>query len=204
MISGILYLCISAIAWGVLHSFTASNTFKHYIKLMVGAEVFYRLYRFSYNLFSAASIFPILMILYYFPGKLLYSISSPWIYLTTIIQGAAIFVLFAGVMQTGAFEFAGLSQLVDVYHDEPAKELVIHGLYAYVRHPLYSAGLVFLWLNSKMTVNSLLLWIIFSIYIFIGAYFEEKKLLREYGKSYADYRKNVPMFIPNFYGKKSS
>lgn len=200
--SGLVYICISAIVWGVLHSITASSWFKHYIKILVGPVAFYRFYRFSYNLFSAASIFPILLMLISFPGKILFTIPMPWVYLTTIIQGVSFFVLFAGVMQTGAFEFAGLSQLSDLYHDEPAKELVVNGLYAYVRHPLYSAGLVILWFKSEMTLNTLVLWMIFTLYIFIGAYFEEKKLVREYGSGYINYAKKVPMFIPFIKGNQ--
>ncbi|MEI6289924.1 MAG: isoprenylcysteine carboxylmethyltransferase family protein, partial [Chloroflexota bacterium] len=199
--TGYIFISISAIIWGVLHSITASNWFKHIVKLGVGPAAFHRFYRFAYNLFSAASIFPILLMLLSFPDNKLYTISAPWVYLTSIIQGLCFFVLIAGVMQTGAMEFIGLSQLSDLYHDEPSKELVINGMYAYVRHPLYSAGLVILWLKSDMTVNSLVLWIIFTLYIFIGAYFEEKKLLIEYGQSYNEYMAKVPMFIPKFPGK---
>jgi protein-S-isoprenylcysteine O-methyltransferase Ste14 len=35
-----------------------------------------------------------------------------------------------------------------------------------------------------------------TIYIFIGAYFEERKLLREYGEVYAEYKSRTPMLIP--------
>jgi protein-S-isoprenylcysteine O-methyltransferase Ste14 len=101
--------------------------------------------------------------------------------------------LVAGVMQTGVWEFAGLSQLGGA--SESAK-LTTDGLYTYVRHPLYTAGLVFLWLTPEMTVNRLALWIVLSLYFVIGAYFEERKLLRDFGQAYADYKARVPMLIP--------
>lgn len=39
--------------------------------------------------------------------------------------------------------------------------------------------------------NSLTLYIGATIYVFIGAYFEERKLLREFGADYEAYRKGT-------------
>ena len=74
--------------------------------------------------------------------------------------------------------------------------MVTTGLYRYVRHPLYSAGLVFIWLTPEMSLNFLVLYISLTIYIVIGAYFEERKLIREFGKSYEDYQVKTPMLVP--------
>jgi len=76
--------------------------------------------------------------------------------------------------------------------------LVVDGLYAHVRHPLYSAGLVFIWLSPEMSVNRLVLWLILSSYIVIGAYFEERKLLTDFGTAYAEYKVRTPMLIPSW------
>ena len=70
------------------------------------------------------------------------------------------------------------------------------GLYRYVRHPLYTAGLVFIWLLPIMTCNLLALNIGLTAYIIVGAYFEERKLLLEFGDAYAEYRQQTPMLIP--------
>jgi hypothetical protein len=35
-----------------------------------------------------------------------------------------------------------------------------------------------------------------TIYILIGAYFEEKKLVGEFGDAYTDYKRRTPMLIP--------
>jgi protein-S-isoprenylcysteine O-methyltransferase Ste14 len=37
-----------------------------------------------------------------------------------------------------------------------------------------------------------------TVYILIGALFEERKLLREFGEAYAEYRRRTPMLIPWF------
>ena len=70
------------------------------------------------------------------------------------------------------------------------------GLYRYVRHPLYTAGLVFIWLLPIMTWNLLALNIGLTAYILIGATFEERKMLNQFGEKYADYRCKTPMLIP--------
>ncbi len=191
---GTLYLVVASILWGVIHSWLASHGVKQALRNWFGLA-FERTYRLSYNVFALASLFPVVMMLAVFPDRPLYAIPEPWVYVTTILQGLAGIALIVGVMQTGPWEFAGLAQLTTRGDPQPPA-LVTDGLYAYVRHPLYSAGLVFLWLTPAMTVNRLALWLIFSLYLLIGAYFEEKKLLKDFGASYADYRLRTPMFIP--------
>jgi protein-S-isoprenylcysteine O-methyltransferase Ste14 len=196
MIMGTFYIVVASILWGIVHSILASHGFKHIVRNIFGAPAFYRLYRLSYNLFALASFLPIMLMLITFPDRMLYSIPSPWVYVLTIMQGLAALVLIAGVMQTGFREFSGLAQLAPSYGDSKPSGLVVDGLYAYVRHPLYSAGLFFIWLSPEMSVNRLALWIVFSIYTVIGAYFEERKLLRDFGSEYADYKARTPMLLP--------
>jgi protein-S-isoprenylcysteine O-methyltransferase Ste14 len=82
--------------------------------------------------------------------------------------------------------------------------LVISGLYRYIRHPLYTAGLIFIWLLPLMTVNILTINISLTLYILIGTYFEERKLRAEFGRGYIDYAAVTPMFIPFLKGNKKS
>lgn len=203
MMTGTLYLIGASVFWGVVHSILASHGFKHLVRQVAGAAAFFRLYRFAYNLFSFASLFPIAVMLFTFPDQLLYTIPEPWAYLTAIIQGLAAIALIAGVMQTGPMEFAGLAQLSPSYGETKPAELVTGGLYAYVRHHLYTAGLVFIWFSPEMTVNRLALWIVFSAYTLIGAFFEERKLLRDFGSVYAEYRSKTPMLIPKIVKRKA-
>jgi protein-S-isoprenylcysteine O-methyltransferase Ste14 len=71
-----------------------------------------------------------------------------------------------------------------------------------VRHPLYTAGLAFIWFTPLMTVNLLVLNIGLTVYIVIGAYFEERKLLREFGPAYAEYQRRTPMLVPGLRGSQ--
>jgi protein-S-isoprenylcysteine O-methyltransferase Ste14 len=193
---GTIYILIASIIWGLVHSWLASHRFKNFVRKSAGSLAYSRFYRFSYNLFAFASLIPVVLLLMVVPDKPLYAIPSPWIYLTTIIQGLAAFALIAGVVQTGVWDFVGLSQLSADYQESTPARLVVDGLYRYVRHPLYTAGLVFIWLTPEMTFNRLVLWLVFSIYILIGAYFEERKLLVDFGQVYLDYQARTPMIIP--------
>ena len=180
-------------AWGIVHSLLASLMLKDFLRKTFGDELM-RLYRLGYNIFSVVSLLPILWLMWLLPDRVIYIIPAPWKYLMLAGQGVAIFLLLYGVLQTDTLTFVGLRQLAESNTGSGA--LVTNGLYRFVRHPLYSAGLLFLWLTSTMTVNQLTVYACASLYIFAGAYFEERKLLREYGKAYAEYKSVTPMLIP--------
>lgn len=133
---------------------------------------------------------PILLI-----DKELYRIPYPLVIFTIAIQALAVVVFIVGLRQTGIASFVGLRQLLLPEDTSPAR-LVTDGLYRFTRHPLYTAGLVFIWLFPIMTCNLLALNLGLTIYIIIGAHFEERKLLSEFGEAYAEYRRRTPMLIP--------
>jgi methanethiol S-methyltransferase len=81
----------------------------------------------------------------------------------------------------------------EVYQPPPFKE---HWLYRRVRHPIYLGLLVAFWATPQLTVGHLLFAACMSAYIFIGAWFEERDLVRKHGQSYRDYQRDVPAFLP--------
>lgn len=153
-----------------------------------------RFYRLAYNIFSVISFVPILWLMAILPDQVLYRIPAPWAYLLLAGQGAAIVMLVVGVLQTDTLSFVGLRQLVE--GEKRSSQLVTRGLYRWVRHPLYLAGLLFIWLTPVMSRNSLVVIIAATIYIIVGAFFEERKLEREFGQTYEEYRAKTPMLIP--------
>ena len=202
MMPGTIVLVVASIMWGVVHSLLASHTVKDFIRGLSGPLAFDRLYRFSYNFFALASLFPIASMLLVLPDRALYSIPAPWMYLTTIIQGLSLMLLVSTLMQTDPFDFIGLKQLTEIGPARPPA-LVIDGWYAYVRHPLYLGSLVLIWLIPAMTVNRLALIVVATLYFISGAYFEERKLLRDFGGQYAEYRARTPMLFPKIINRKS-
>lgn len=190
----ILILSAAMLVWGGIHSLLASLQVKEWFSRATG-ERYMRFYRLAYNLFSLLTFLPILWLTAALPDRILYVIPWPWLGLTLTGQLAAAVLLGISLFQTDLFDFIGLSALISSRPPERS-HLVVTGLYRWVRHPIYSAGLFFIWLTPVMTVNLLTLYAAATVYIILGAYYEERKLLREFGVAYADYRASTPMFLP--------
>ena len=92
--------------------------------------------------------------------------------------------------------FSGLSQLRANRSTPPVQQpLNTQGLLSWVRHPLYLGTLLFLWGRATHDVGLLTAGFA-SVYLFVGIYFEETKLVREFGDDYRDYKKQVSMLVP--------
>ena len=189
----IIWLIVAVLVWGIVHSILASLETKAWFRSVLGEGVM-RYYRFAYNFFSVISFALILFLMAILPDRVLYQIPAPWVYLSLAGQLGAVVMLIVGVLQTDTLSFIGLRQLIE--KKERSSELVVRGLYRWMRHPLYTAGLIFIWLTPIMRENSLIVFIALTIYIIVGAYFEERKLEREFGSSYAEYKAETPMLIP--------
>ena len=73
---------------------------------------------------------------------------------------------------------------------------VIRGPYLWVRHPIYFSVLVLIWSTPNVTSDRLLFNVLWTFWIVLGSYFEEKDLVAEFGERYRDYQKTVPMLLP--------
>ncbi len=188
------YLFLASVLWGTVHSWTASLAFKTRMMRVFG-EGATRGYRFAYNVFSVISIMPILFMLALLPDRPFYAVPAPWPVVFLALQAVGATLLVVGVLQTDTLSFIGLRQLVQS-PETIQSGLVTRGLYRFVRHPLYTAGLVVLWFTPQVSLNQFVVYAIFTLYILVGAYFEERKLLREFGQAYAEYKSRTPMLIP--------
>lgn len=186
------WLVFAIVMWGVVHSLLASLRFKNVLRRASG-DTFMKFYRLLYNLFALVSILPVLYLMITLPDQTLYQIPSPWSILMRAGQVTSVLLLLVAVLQTDVLSFMGLRQLIE---EEKRGKLVISGLYRFVRHPLYTFSLLVLWLSPSMTVNSFIVYAALTIYILIGIVFEERKLLREFGNEYADYKSITPMLLP--------
>ena len=70
------------------------------------------------------------------------------------------------------------------------------GAYLLVRHPLYLFSILMIWSCPDLTTDRLLFNILWTVWIVIGAFLEERDLIAEFGDTYREYRKRVPMLIP--------
>jgi protein-S-isoprenylcysteine O-methyltransferase Ste14 len=180
--------------YGFVHSLLASLEVKAFVRNWLG-EKGSRGYRLFYNFFAILSFLPLLVLVGALPDQVLYTIPLPWTLITLALQGLAILVLILGVIQVDAWQFLGIRQFAadrEVENDT----LVVTGLYRWVRHPLYTAGLIFIWCAPVMSLNLLALNLGLTLYILGGAWYEERKLVRVFGERYLSYARSTPMLIP--------
>lgn len=96
------------------------------------------------------------------------------------------------------FELFGLHQVFArlTHRAMPEVQFRTPLLYRYVRHPLYLGLLLGMWSMPLMTAGHLLFSLGLSLYILMGITFEERDLLRQFGKRYRIYRQEVGMLVP--------
>ncbi|MHB8771032.1 MAG: methyltransferase family protein [Syntrophales bacterium] len=104
-----------------------------------------------------------------------------------------------GIRALGDVDMLGLAPLRRNLRGKqplPPKRFIVRGPYRWVRHPLYLFTIVLFWSNPVLTLDRLLFNILWTTWVIIGAVFEERDLVADFGDAYRDYQKNVPMFIP--------
>lgn len=181
-------------AFGLAHSIFASAIIKRRL-----AHVFGRAYRLAYNGFAIVSLGATFWIGFQvFAGTDAFQLSREVKMLLGATEISGWFLMFFALGQYDLSRFAGTYQMKASNTNSPDDEdetLQTKGLHLYVRHPLYSAVFLVLW-GAVWTRFGLATAIFGSVYLLIGTYFEERRLLARYGQSYGEYRSRVPAFIP--------
>ena len=180
-----IILALLWICYGIIHSVTASDGVK---KAFPSKH-----YRLIYNLLAIILLLPIIYFHISMGSKKLMEDSIFNQLLGGIMMFSGIFVTYLSFKNYDIKEFIGTD-----FQSKKQSELTTEGLSEFVRHPLYVGILLFIWgsFGFFATESYLTTALFSSIYIRIGIYFEEKKLVEVFGKQYKDYQKNVPMLIP--------
>jgi protein-S-isoprenylcysteine O-methyltransferase Ste14 len=191
---GVFVVVICFVAWAVVHSSLAGHTVKGWVSRFLGHRAM-RWYRLSFNVFALMTFLPLVGGVFLYPDELVYMIPSPWRWFMQSGQLVLFISIIRVVQKTGILHFLGLEQLKP---GDPQAEpvLLANGLYRYVRHPLYTLSIVLLWLTPTMYWNRLTLYMLMSLYFFVGSLHEERLLIAEFGKDYLDYRRQVPRLFP--------
>lgn len=198
MIASVGIIVGYTVLYGVAHSWLASQRMKDWTREAFGPTTD-RWYRLAYNVVAGVMLVPLLPMLVLLHDRLLYTLQPPWLWLALLGQLLAAVGILYGLWLTNIWHFLGLCQLFDMPLDgrEDCKPpLVVFGLYRWVRHPLYFWGLLFIWLTPQMTTNRLALFAVLSVYLYVGTFFEERRLVNEFGDDYRAYQRQVPRLIP--------
>ncbi len=125
-----------------------------------------------------------------------------------VLHLGSIALLYAAFVQSDYLEFWGFKQAyrgILAILGRPAAapdprlfgtdRLEVGGVYGWVRHPMLVAGLLFL-LTSGPSLNNLVYVAMYTAYMVIGGYYEEKRLIKVFGDDYRRYQLRVGAFVP--------
>ena len=178
--------------FGLQHSLMARDGFKRWLARILpeGLE------RVTYVHASNLALWPVLLLWQPIPTVLV-DLSAVRALVTAIYWAGWLIVLVSS-LNIDLLELWGVRQALswsrgEVYEPPPFKE---NWLYRQVRHPIYLGLLIAFWATPRLTAGHVLFAGCMSAYIFIGAWFEERDLVRKYGDAYRDYQRKVPGYLP--------
>lgn len=180
-----LVLLTAWILYYILHSLLASSIAKTRLTFL---EPYYRIF---YNILALGGF----SVLFFFQ----LNSHTPLLFRPVTVFVSVPLILLSVILILMCFrhydkrEFVGLSA-----GKQDLQKLNTEGLNHYVRHPLYFATLVFLagYFLYKPTIDNLVFSVISTLYLFVGAWLEERKLVKQFGSHYTAYKKRVKMIIP--------
>lgn len=182
-------------AWCVLHSILNSEGLIRRSGLLDSAIG--RYYRLIYSVIAVVT----LLVAYWATPKWqeveLWRFQGPGLVIPVLVWAPAVVSFYLTFRFFNIWHFLGLTSLgIGRKSGDSQKKLITWGIYGVIRHPQFAAGLMALWARN-LTDTGLVINIIFSFYLVIGARIEESRLLKLYGDQYAQYMKRVPRFVPD-------
>ena len=168
-----------------LHSLFAADSVKKRIPFPP------RIYRLLYVVFSTAGLLALLFLNGWMGGEAMFSRTDFIQYISLFTAGAGVLIINAAFRNYSVRSFLGLESEID-------GKLVTKGINSWVRHPFYT-GTILITLGFYLIdprISTLISVGCVWVYLVIGIYLEEKKLIRQYGQQYLDYRKDVAAVIP--------
>ncbi|UII27851.1 isoprenylcysteine carboxylmethyltransferase family protein [Fulvivirga maritima] len=186
-----LLLVVGWLVYFVLHSGLATVRVKEAVSSKLGLSV--AGYRIFYNIIALLGV----LVLLFYNGTLIPPKLIPQMgfikYFSLLTAGIGVIIINSAFKQYSTSGFLGLAR-------EESGKLKTKGILSYIRHPLYSATILifigfFLYDSRLATLISVLC---VFVYLPIGIYLEEKKLIKIYGDEYRAYKKRVPALIPSY------
>lgn len=192
-----ILLSLLWIAYCVVHSALISVSVTDFLKRLLGNQ--YRYYRLFFNIFSLATLVPLLA----------YSHSARWEsppllswdglrFVQYVLIAAGAFLFLAGGRHYDLLQFLGIKQILERKWGGGLNEsgdLDTGGILKVTRHPWYLGVFLLIWAGD-ISLRELVINTVLSLYLVIGTFLEERKLVLEFGDKYKEYQRQVSMFIP--------
>lgn len=188
-----LVLVIYLACFAAIHSLMASLPFKRRAQKILGRRM-EPWYPAIFSLAALVTVLPLVYLVYLFPGKVIYVVPSPWRWVMVAGQ------VLAGLLSIRAFTDAPHRFKVPLQLAGPraseAEHLAPRGIYCWMRDPFLLSGFLIIWLTPFMTTNILILYIVVTVYLYLGSLHWEKRLLAQFGDEYREYQRRVPRMVP--------
>lgn len=117
-----------------------------------------------------------------------------------IFLSASLFFFFYCFKYTTSFwQWLGVKQICSKILKKPMPtyyKLRQQGVKRYIRFPHHTCLIVFFWCHPVMTLDTLLLAIGATTYLYLGSYHQDLRGLRIIGIEWEEYRKNTCLLIP--------
>jgi len=198
--------------FGVLHSFCAQEAFKNWLARWAGRFFVEHFWRLIYCAISYVSLYQVISIFHWgqHPDANVWLINYPdWLWrVIVVLHLSSIALIYTAFLQSDYLEFWGVKQAwlgTEILRGKaPAgsgivlfgtHRLVVDGLYCWIRHPMLIGGFLFL-ITSGPSRNNIMFLFMYTFYMVLGAYYEERRLIRIFGEEYRGYRRQVGAFIP--------
>ena len=199
--AGVILDVLLLVAFAVQHSVMARPSFKaRWTRIIPAAAE-----RSTYLLATGLVLTPLLVLWQPMPS-IIWSVESPVLRLSLIAVAVVGWAyLLAASFAINHFELFGLQQVYQALRGRPLTEssFVERWMYRFDRHPIITGVLVGSWGTPTMTLDHLLIAAGFTVYAWIGVFFEERSLLRQWGQRYEEYSKRVGTIVPTFTARHS-
>lgn len=186
----LLLLSLAWLAYFALHSVLAANTVKR--KIAANWPQLAASYRIFYNIVALVTLIPPLWLLDAARGDWLWHWQGVWSWLANGLALAAVAGFFWSLRYYDSREFLGLRQS---QAPQERQRFALSPLHRYVRHPWYFFALVIIW-TRDMDPAWLVSCLAITLYFAVGSYWEEQKLIAEFGEPYRRYRRRVAGLVP--------
>ena len=86
----------------------------------------------------------------------------------------------------------------ELFHFEKTTNLIDHGVFKYIRHPLYASLVYLTWgiYFKHMTLTLLITALASTVFMYISTLYEEKESIAYFGDQYKTYMTKTKRFIP--------
>ncbi len=184
-----ILIALAWIGYGAVHSLLATNALKRWSQTHLSLSP--RRYRLGYNILAAVLLIPLVLVTEWASEEWLWRWQGLWAWLAHAVTALVVVGFLAS---SRAYDMRAFLGLADVATATPTR-FGLSPLHRWVRHPWYTLGLLWLW-TRDMDSARLAAALSITVYVWLGAYLEDRKLEAEWGARYREYRARIPGLIP--------